>query len=62
MAVSATTAGLPLDGVGAKPSFWNPLQGGGRSKAWAEDAKAKISYFRFKLETIRARNGRAAAQ
>jgi hypothetical protein len=52
----AATIDLPLGANAEKPSFWNPLQGGGRSKAWAEDAKAKISYFKFKLETIRTRN------
>jgi len=38
-----------------KKSLWNPLQGGGRGKAWAEDAKAKISYFKIRLETTKAR-------
>lgn len=51
-----------------KRALFNPLQGGGRSKIWAVDAKANIAYFQYKLDAIRIRSytevgqARAAAE
>ena len=37
-------------------AMFNPLQGCGRGKTWAEDAKAQLAFIEFKLAAIRARN------